>query len=372
MIHLVTSIDQRRSFSLWLRTGRHPTRTADGIELKFNPYHDPRNGQFTSGPAGAASPERSVSSRRRAATASRQLSKSEWRDASVEQSADAKDQGTIVDAVYRPGRDAGAFQNAQFETSREPLRSNSRAFEDPLTLEQALPGLRDSPGGAVISLLDNIFDITGPANELMAAMTKERSDLLISQIKTLDPNWKFQSLGFPRSWEGQKNQINDLRMQRAVAFVKVKGELAPLQVETMRVMQDMTDRAYSRAVKLYENGEIKGRLSREEAIGNYVDKAVRGELRMVYDRYGLKQVSDQIRVNRREYDTSKSEKNFRRPDARIGDVAYDTTLSQKTAQSPQIRRFFNADFRPSRVIIIRPRDLGRGSSYIINRTEAVK
>ncbi|GAA4216323.1 hypothetical protein GCM10022253_12470 [Sphingomonas endophytica] len=101
MMNLVTSVDHRRDFSVWLRTGRRPTRTADGIELKFNPYHDPRNGQFTSGPGGAALPDRGSTASRVAAPASRQLSKSEWHDASVEQSADAKNQEAVIDAIYR-------------------------------------------------------------------------------------------------------------------------------------------------------------------------------------------------------------------------------------------------------------------------------
>jgi hypothetical protein len=48
------------------------------------------------------------------------------------------------------------------------------------------------------------------------------------------------------------------------------------------------------------------------------------------------------------------------------------TLSRKTVKSSQIRGFFNADFRPQLVVIIRPRQLGWGSSYIINKTEAGK
>jgi len=112
--------------------------------------------------------------------------KNAWRFASVDQSARIDDQGTRVDAVYGPDQDAGFFQKTQFEPSRVSARSNSRAFEDPMTLDQAIPGLRDSPGGAVISLLDNFFDITGPANDLMAEMTKERSASLISEIGAID------------------------------------------------------------------------------------------------------------------------------------------------------------------------------------------
>lgn len=44
-----TSREKRPSvFSRWLRTGRLPlVRSADGLELKFNPWHDPADGRFT-------------------------------------------------------------------------------------------------------------------------------------------------------------------------------------------------------------------------------------------------------------------------------------------------------------------------------------
>ena len=42
-------------FAFWVRTGRRvPAQMADpALEVKFNPYHDPANGQFTFGPGGA-------------------------------------------------------------------------------------------------------------------------------------------------------------------------------------------------------------------------------------------------------------------------------------------------------------------------------
>lgn len=44
-----TSGDKRtRDFSYWLRTGRLPPATGpDGLELKYNPWHDPDDGRFT-------------------------------------------------------------------------------------------------------------------------------------------------------------------------------------------------------------------------------------------------------------------------------------------------------------------------------------
>ena len=47
MIH-ISDREPRSAFSIWLRTGRLPRiSTTDGIEHKFNPWHDPLDGRFT-------------------------------------------------------------------------------------------------------------------------------------------------------------------------------------------------------------------------------------------------------------------------------------------------------------------------------------
>lgn len=44
----ISDNERRRVFSIWLRTGRLPSlRNAEGVELKFNPWHDPETGRFT-------------------------------------------------------------------------------------------------------------------------------------------------------------------------------------------------------------------------------------------------------------------------------------------------------------------------------------
>ena len=44
----ISDDERRRAFSIWLRSGRLSSpRSADGIELKFNPWHDPETGRFT-------------------------------------------------------------------------------------------------------------------------------------------------------------------------------------------------------------------------------------------------------------------------------------------------------------------------------------
>lgn len=44
----ISESERRHAFSHWLRTGRLPAVPgSDGIELKFNPWHDPADGRFT-------------------------------------------------------------------------------------------------------------------------------------------------------------------------------------------------------------------------------------------------------------------------------------------------------------------------------------
>ncbi len=49
----ISQAQRRRDFSVWLRTGQWPpVRDPDGLERKFNPWHDPANGRFTFSGAG--------------------------------------------------------------------------------------------------------------------------------------------------------------------------------------------------------------------------------------------------------------------------------------------------------------------------------
>ena len=71
--------------------------------------------------------------------------------------------------------------------------------------------------------------------------------------------------------------------------------------------------------------------------------------------------------HRSEYDTSGTDGTYRVPDARVGKVAFDWTLTCKTAATPQVRGFFDTDVRPDRVIIVRPSQLGGpNSTYVID------
>ncbi len=63
---------------------------------------------------------------------------------------------------------------------------------------------------------------------------------------------------------------------------------------------------------------------------------------------------------------------LRTPDARVGDVAFDVTLTKKTSKTSQIQGFLGADFQPRNIIIVRPSQLGSGSTYAIQGPEAGK
>ncbi|WP_416463030.1 hypothetical protein [Sphingomonas sp. VDB2] len=238
-------------------------------------------------------------------------------------------QATLQDALYRPGEHSASIIAAS-RAPRASRGSNASAFHDPMTLQQAVPNLEGRPGGAIIALADTLLDITGPAQELTAQMTRDWSNQLINQVRALDPEYRFDSLGFPQTLEGQINQLNTLRFDRAVAFLRMRQEVRPLQVEILRFIQQRVDRAYADGIKLLRAGKLTIRLSEREALGNFIDRRVRFDLRKQFSRYGIESAGKgPVRVNRRENDTSGSELTFRLPDARIGDIAYDVTLTQK-------------------------------------------
>ncbi len=333
---------RRRAFAGWLRTGRWPrVRTADGLELKFNPYHDPENGRFTSGPA----------------------------------STGAKASEPFRRAIRAEGQNASLVSSGG---EPEPARgSNIRAFEDPMTLEQTFPRLRGSPGGAVFAVADNVLDLTGPANEFTREVLQDQSRRLTAEIRAIDPTWHYDEIvptdafGTPTpTIQGLTSKVHDLRFHRAAVIARVKGDYGPLQVETLRFVQQQTDDAYDQGMALLKAGRLTPRLSDREAVGNYIDRRVRLDLRERYNQVGIEAAgAGPVRVNRRENDSSATDLTYRLPDARVHDVAFDMTLTQKTLRTAQIRGFFNSDFRPSRVVIIRPRQIGVHHTYVISRPE---
>lgn len=203
----ISSEAYRRVHSHWLRTGRwligHSQRD---IELKFNPYHDPRNGQFTFAPGGPRSLSHVVVShgRREAGrmnVPATRVSAHPAQQSTIE-STNARST-TLSEAVYRPEEDGATFAATSLPRPPGVSRgSNSRAFQDPITLQQAFPGLQGMPGGAILALGDSLLDVTGPARELTSQLTHDLTNTLINQIKAIDPHFGWIALASQKRCKG--------------------------------------------------------------------------------------------------------------------------------------------------------------------------
>jgi hypothetical protein len=147
---------ERLAFAHFLRTGWRLPDSAfeldhEPLEAKFNPYHDPQNGQFTFGPGGAA----------------------------------------VSDGVYRPGDGAPSLILTGSELP-PGLGDNSGRFRDPMTLDQTFPGLANAPAGAIIAVADPFLDLTGPGSQITSAMSLAYSQNLIAQIQAIDPTYRYE------------------------------------------------------------------------------------------------------------------------------------------------------------------------------------
>ncbi len=310
------------------------------METKFNPWHDPKDGQFTFGPAGAG-----VAS-------------------GTERSAPANQARPPARPPARPG---------SFEPNPRTRIGNNGGppLNDPMKIEQIFPKMLIAPAGAMIAVVDDFFDLTGPARRMSAKSAAIETRRLISQIREIDPDYRFQSLGVPTTIEGQMREIRSLRMARALAMYRMRGDIEPLQIETLRFVQDRVDKAYDEGVARADARALYVRLSRNEAIGNFIDARVRGELRAFHQENGIVLERGQpVQVNRRAYDTPNAR--FSIPDSRVGNVAFDVSLEQKTIQKEQIMQFFRSDVPTDVVVIVRPRQLGRGSTYAIAKPKGSK
>jgi hypothetical protein len=358
------AIGYRQAYSHWLRTGRWVRPYGpDGRELKFNPYHDPRNGQFTFAPGGPRSLSHIIVS-------DRQGNRS-WIEGLPRNDAENREQtqgGPAPGGADKPSEQTRVQLAGRGRGPSMPRGGNARAFQDPMTLEQAFPGLRTAPGGAIVAVADGFLDLTGPARAATTELSRLWTNQLEQEIQALDPNYRLDTFGSPQTLQGQLNNIDLLRFQRAATYLRVKGDAKPLQGETLRLIQQSADVAYADGLKLLKARRLEPRLSNQEALGNYVDRQVRAALQRQYGRFGIDYSgAGPVRVNRREMNSSETDLTYRRPDARVGEIAFDVTLTAKTLKTPQVRGFFASDWRPSHVVIIRPSQLGNAHTYVISR-----
>jgi hypothetical protein len=280
----------------------------------------------------------------------------------------------VAEAVARAA--AAARQNytpkiilaAEEEDDREP---RFRGDNYPPLGELIPQRLMQSPAGPPLQFLDNLLDISGPGDEanLEAAELLQRD--LLHAIRQIDPNYIYENIegGMAgMSPQGRLNVIRGLQADLAAAIYRVHGDIGPLQEAAYEFMQRAANTAYNNAVRKYDAGQLSVRLSREEAIGNDMDATVRGQLRQFFNILRIPVDSGSaIRVNNRAYDSSSAPPSYRLPDIRVGNLAFDTSLTAKQSSDPQIKGFFNADFKPIGIVIVRPNRLGNNSSYIIWR-----
>ena len=293
---------------------------------------------------------------------------------------EAEDVGVLFDPCRlrpalraRSGPGPGHSLPAQEQMSGRPGMGHNGGppLKDNLPLRAIFPALAAASGGQVAMTIAAIGTLTnplGPAASLSLSMDRHETRRLLDEIQALDPDFRYQSLGKPLTPQGRANEMQALRWDLAVAAYRVRGDHSHLQAETVRLLQRKVDARYAEADLKFRRGELAPRLSREEAIGNYIDRHVRRDLRDQYTRLRIPTTKGgSVRINAREYDSSGSDLTFRIPDARVGSLAIDMTLTRKTLATPQIRGFFNADFLPEAVIIVRPSQVGEGSTYIIPR-----
>jgi hypothetical protein len=286
----------------------------------------------------------------------------------------------IDDGVYRPDFDKPfLIHTGGAEEEEEPNRGSNGPPPDFTTLLDVFPGLRAAPGLAIpIAPVDGYVGVSALAEFEDVENTKDLYNKLVAEIKAVDPNLVRDTL-MPKggidamSWQQRGILIDTLRMQRAVALYNIRGDAGPLQVETLRFLQKAVDIAYADAVKDYEAGSLKAYLSREVAIGKFVDRAVRDNLLDFFDRFGVPYGQGRsITINNRDYDTSGPKRAYTVPDARVEDVSFDWTLTFKTISTEQIRGFFGADSQICCTVIVRPSALGQNATYAILRPAVLR
>jgi hypothetical protein len=278
------------------------------------------------------------------------------------------------DGVYHPGADHPVLIDVGGAEEDEEPRGSNFPPPDFTQLYQAFPILRDNPALVVpLAPFDHFLGITELTDEANQEATEAQRRLLLAEIKTIDPSFLGQDL-MPAggiagmSWQERDDLIDGFRMQLAAVYYRVRGDIRPLQRETLRFLQKAVDKAYAEGVAEFNAGGLATRLSREEAIGNFVDVLVRYRFRSLLKNYRVTYgPGAEITINNRDYDTSGPIRIYTVPDARVGDVSFDWTLTLKMPSTPQIRGFFGADSRPLAVVIVRPSQLGRNSTYLIRR-----
>jgi hypothetical protein len=217
---------------------------------------------------------------------------------------------------------------------------------------------------------------------------------LQAETKAIDPKYNDTALlpkgGFTSlSGPDMHRVIDDVLLDRASADYRVRGDPRKLQIETVKFLKKTVDHYYAEGEKKFDAGLLKPRLSREEAVGNYVDQQTRRDLQRLFSRKGIPYGRGQrVAINNRDYDTSQPGKpSYRVPDLRIGDaptgdvpdgearigsLTIDWTIRMKQPSDPQIQGFFHGDSKPKAVVTIAPSQRFPPGARYIPRAAAMK
>jgi hypothetical protein len=237
--------------------------------------------------------------------------------AEVSPSTPASDQNpslSIDDDVSQLGTDDPRLILIGGAEDEEASRRSNGPPDDYTRLEDVFPGLSDAPGVEIpLAPVDGFLGASALADEANLEATLAQYGSLVAEIKQIDPSFVDQELLPPDgiaglTWQGRTNLINNLRMQRAVAYYRVLGDVGPLQVETLRFLQDAVDSAYVQAVAEADAGRLQPRLSRAGAIGNWVDFQVRLDLKNMLYSFGIAYgPGEDLTINNRDYETSEND-----------------------------------------------------------------
>jgi hypothetical protein len=274
----------------------------------------------------------------------------------------------FVAAMRRSGARPSQIGDFYFELSRarRALRQRTRNLghnrPPPDILADIFPGLANAAPNSIVLPLPGALE--GPAIDYTSTSeVRNIAQGVIRDIREIDPNFSVAQLGsFQETSEGRREFLEMLRLQRAAAIYRTRGEAGPLQLEALLFIQRRVNNAYEEAIQLADAGKLRHGFSRGQAIGNHIDKRVRDELRLLYNHLRIPITGNsRVSVNRRRYSRTRPATDFRIPDSAVGDVIFEVSVEAKSPDDEQISAFFNSAFGPTVVIIVRP----GGQTYLI-------
>ncbi len=269
--------------------------------------------------------------------------------AEVEHAAADVEFGDIVvtarlrDAVYRPGIDLPLL--SQISGGRSARNSRLRIggnggppLEDWQTLRQIGVPQVNGPTGALFGVLDNLFDLTGPALEMQSEFLDLWTKNNIREILMIDPGHKFPSRLVPGDSERESirwKTVNYNFYESELAATKYiyQGDIGALQNETLRVYQGFVDQGFVKALSEARDGILfqPKSWSRPQALGTRMDQFARESMNAWFAEHRINPGADiNVTVNSRL--AGGAEGSYTIPDVRVGGVVFDASIARKDSK----------------------------------------